>query len=330
MQTIGVIGAGSWGTALAQCYAGAGHKVLIWAREEDVVKAINEKHENTVFLPDIKLHKDLRATTDISAVIKCDIILLVTPAQYLRATLQNIKDQIPEGKPLVICSKGIEIATGKLMSQVAAEDVPHAFISVLTGPTFAADIARDLPSAVTIAGKDKDRIKVLAEQLAARNLRPYVSDDLIGTQIGGAVKNVIAIAAGILEGQKLGESARAALITRGLAEMARLTSAMGGKKETLMGMCGIGDLMLTCNSMESRNFSFGVLIGQGKTMQEILLERRSVTEGVHTAEALMKMAHSYAVEMPIAEAVYQCLHDNSPVEDVIDAMLERPVRMETI
>lgn len=205
MQTIGVIGAGSWGTALAQCYTGAGHDVLIRARKEDVVAAINERHENAVFLPGIKLHKGLRATTDIASVIKCDIILLVTPAQYLRPTLQDIKDDIPEGKPLVICSKGIEIATSKLMSQVAAEEAPQAFISVLTGPTFAADIARDLPSAVTIAGKDKDKIKVLAEQLAARNLRPYVSDDLIGTQIGGAVKNVIAIAAGILEGQKLGE-----------------------------------------------------------------------------------------------------------------------------
>lgn len=328
MEKIGVIGGGAWGTALAQSMANAGHDVLIWAREPEVISSINDKHENTAFLPDIPLNDKIQATDRLSAAAKCDVLLLVTPAQYLRTTLQDMKEDITEGKPLVICSKGIEISSGKMMTEVAGEEVPQAMITVLTGPTFAADIARDLPSAVTLAGKDKDKTKALAEELATKNLRPYICDDLIGAQIGGAVKNVIAIAAGILEGQKLGESARAALITRGLAEMARLTSAMGGKKETLMGMCGIGDLMLTCNSMESRNFSFGVMLGQGKTMQEIMLERRSVTEGVHTAEALMTMAKNHAVEMPIAEAVYQCLHGGRAVTDVIDDMLERPVKME--
>lgn len=326
MDKIGIIGAGAWGTALAQCLANAGKDVLVWAREPEVVAAINGQHENTLFLPGYPLNPAIKATDSLSHTAACDTLLVVTPAQHVRATLQSLKADIAEGKPVVICAKGIELKTGHLMSQVAAEEVPNATIAILSGPTFAAEIVRGLPSAVTISAKDKDVAQEIRDGLASKNLRPYVTDDLIGAQIGGAVKNVIAIAAGILYGRGLGESARAALVTRGLAEMARLASAMGAKKETLMGMCGIGDLMLTCSSMQSRNYSFGVAIGEGRTVEEILGTRKAVTEGVSTAKALMVMAKKHAVEMPISEAVHNCLNEGMAIDDAIDHMLERPLR----
>jgi glycerol-3-phosphate dehydrogenase (NAD(P)+) len=326
MNKIGIIGAGAWGTALAQCLAKSGKQVLIWAREPEVVSAINEEHENKVFIPGYKLHESIQATDRLSYTADCDTLLLVTPAQYVRATLDALKADIAEGKPIVICSKGIELSTGNLMTQVAEEEAPNATIAILTGPTFASEVIRGLPSAVTIAANDKDVAQELRDGLASRTLRPYITDDMIGAQLGGAVKNVIAIAAGVLNGRDLGENARAALITRGLAELARLASAMGAKKETLMGMCGIGDLLLTCSSMQSRNFSFGTELGQGKTMQDILDSRQSVTEGVHTAKALMVMAKKHAVDMPISESVYQCLVKSADIEDVIDSILERPLR----
>lgn len=328
MKKIGIVGAGAWGTALAQCLAEAGRDVVIWAREPEVVESINESHENTAFLPEIPLNKNIRATNSISKTADCDTILLVTPAQYVRDTLHSLKGDIAEGKPVVICAKGIEMETGFLMSQVAEEEVPKATIAILSGPTFASEIARGLPSAVTISARDKDVAQEIRETLNSRNLRPYITDDLLGAQIGGAVKNVIAIACGIIHGLQLGESARSALITRGLAEMARLASAMGAKKETLMGMCGVGDLVLTCSSVQSRNFSLGVLLGEGKNLKEIMLERKSVTEGVHTAEALMTMAKHYAVDMPISAAVHRVLNQDAALESVMDEMLDRPLRTE--
>lgn len=326
MDKIGIIGAGAWGTALAQSLANAGKDVLVWAREPEVVAAINNQHENTLFLPGQPLNPSIRATDSLSHTAECDTLLIVTPAQHVRATLQSLKADIAEGKPIVICAKGIELKTGHLLSQVALEEVPNATIAILGGPTFASEIVRGLPSAVTISAKDKDVAQEIRDGLVSKTLRPYITDDLIGAQLGGAVKNVIAIAAGIIYGRGLGESARAALVTRGLAEMARLASAMGAKKETLMGMCGIGDLMLTCSSMQSRNYSFGIALGEGKTMEEILGTRKAVTEGVSTAKALMVMAKKHAVDMPISEAVHKCLNEGMAIDDAIDYMLERPLR----
>lgn len=328
MDKIGIIGAGAWGTALAQSLADSGRDVLMWAREPEVVTAINESHENSVFLPNIPLNEGIRATDSLSSVAGCDTLLLVTPAQYMRHSLSALKHEIAEHKPVVICSKGIEIETGLLMSQVAEEEVPKATVAILTGPTFAAEIARGLPSAVTIAAHDKDVAQEIREGVASKTLRPYITDDMIGAQIGGAVKNVIAIACGVLYGRKLGESAKAALLTRGLAEMGRLAAAMGAKKETLMGMCGVGDLMLTASSMQSRNFSLGVQLGEGMSIQDILSARRSVTEGVYTAKALVKMAQKQAVDMPICEAVNACVNEGMSVEDAINALLERPLKPE--
>jgi glycerol-3-phosphate dehydrogenase (NAD(P)+) len=335
MQNIGIIGAGAWGTALAQTLAGqslAGgeRRVVMWAREPEVVAAINDRHENTVYLPGIPLDPAITATESLSALKDCGILLLVTPAQHVRASLSALQSEVAAAKPIVICAKGIELETGNLMTQVAAEAAPKASIAILTGPTFAAEIARGLPSAVTIAAKDKDVAQEIREQLASKTLRPYITDDMIGAQIGGAVKNVIAIACGIIYGKEMGESAKAALMTRGLAEMARLTSAMGGKKETLMGMCGFGDMVLTCSSMQSRNFSLGVALAKGQALADIMSNRKSVAEGVHTARALMTMAKKHAVDMPISEAVFRCVNGDATVSQAIEELLDRPLRPEAL
>lgn len=323
MVKIGVIGGGAWGTALAQVLATSGKDVLLWAREPEVIESIKNDQENTPYLPGVKLDPNLKATESITEAADADIILMVTPAQYLRTTLNAIKGQI-DSKPLVLCSKGIEIDTGLMLSQIAEEEAPKAHIAVLTGPTFAREIALGLPSGVTIAADDKDVASELVETLGCRTLRPYATDDLLGAQIGGAIKNVMAIACGIVHGKKLGDSARAALLTRGISEMSRLTSAMGAKKETLTGMCGIGDLMLTATSMQSRNFSLGVMLGEGRSLEGIMSERNSVTEGVHTAKALMTLANANAVEMPISESVYRILHEGATADEVVDEMLSRP------
>lgn len=328
MQTIGIIGGGAWGTALAQNFANADKDVILWAREEEVVSSINAKRENTLFLAGVPLHQKIQATGSLSLAAKADVLLIVTPAQHLRATLASIKENLSADKPIVICAKGVEIESGLMLSQIVAEASPESPVAILTGPTFAIEIARGLPSAVTLAMKDKSEAETLAEALSTRSLRMYASNDLVGAQIGGAVKNVIAIACGIIEGKKLGDSARAALVTRGLAEIARLGAALGAKKETLMGMCGVGDLILTCSSMQSRNFSLGVALGQGQTLAEILAKRNSVTEGVHTAKALVVMAKNNAVDMPISEAVHKCLSEGADVDDIITKMLDRPIRSE--
>lgn len=328
MVSIGVIGAGAWGTALAQVLANDGRDVLIWAREPEVVESINNSNENTMFLAGIPLDKGLKATANIEDTIECDIVLVVTPAQHVRATLEGLKDKIKEGQPIVICSKGVELGSGLLLSQVAEQVVPHAGIAILTGPTFASEVARILPTAVTIAAKDKALGQKLQDALGVKHFRPYVTTDVVGAQLGGAIKNVIAIACGIVYGKKLGDSARAALLTRGVAEIARLAAAMGAQKSTLLGMCGIGDLMLTCSSMQSRNFSLGAALGEGKTMEEILGQRNAVTEGVHTAKSALELAKNYAVDMPITEAVNKCLNEGVPIDEAIEEMLNRPFKYE--
>jgi glycerol-3-phosphate dehydrogenase (NAD(P)+) len=326
MKAIGVIGGGAWGTALAQVQAAGGHDCMIWAREAEVVDSINSKHENSVFLSGVPLSPALKATGSLSEIATaCDILLIVTPAQYTRASLIDLKPYFKPDTVIVLCSKGIEIETGMILSDVVKEILPKQPVAVLTGPTFASEVARGLPCAVTIAA-EKNLGVMLQERLGLKLFRPYLTEDMIGTQLGGALKNVIAIAAGIVAGRGMGESARAALITRGLAEISRLCAGKGGKKETLMGMCGFGDMVLTCSSMQSRNYSLGFALGEGKTLEEILGPRNSVTEGVHTAKAALKMGARNAVDMPITEAVYKCLHDGMPIEKAIDEMLTRPFK----
>lgn len=329
MQTVGIIGAGAWGTALAQVIRAAGRDVTLWARETELVAHMQQNHENNQFLPGVKIDPTIQVTESISAVTDCDILLLVVPAQHLRKTLQSIKTSLKKDQPLLICSKGIEIETGLLMSQAAEQEVPQAPIGVLTGPTFAKEIANGLPSAMTLAFEDTTTGSHIIDALSSRNMRLYQTKDIIGAQLGGAIKNVVAIACGAVHGLGLGENARAALMTRGIAEIARLASAMGAQKETLMGMCGFGDLVLTCSSMQSRNFSLGAHLGEGRTLDDIMSERNAVTEGVHTSKALMVMAKNHAVDMPIAEAVYYCLNEAAPIRDMVNKMLERPLRKDS-
>jgi glycerol-3-phosphate dehydrogenase (NAD(P)+) len=330
MAKISIIGGGAWGTALAHVMATAGHDTILWAREEDVVNSINQTHINKPFLDGISIHPSITATNDLGAAIKnTHVILMVTPAQHLRASMHALAlARVGENIPLVICAKGVEIETGLMMSEVARLGLPYMPLAVLTGPTFAAEIARGLPTAVTLAMDDLNAAQKLCDTLSSRSMRMYASDDMVGAQIGGAVKNVIAIACGMIAGKGLGDSARAALVTRGLAEIARLCIAMGGKRETLMGMCGVGDLLLTCSSMQSRNFSLGFALGEGQSLESILSGRSAVTEGVHTAKALYRLAKKHAVDMPIAHGVHQCLSEGLSVDMMIQAMLDRPVRHE--
>lgn len=327
MHSIGVIGGGAWGTALAQVLSKGGREVTLWAREPEVVSGINERHENTPFLPGVPLDEKLKATDDLSAIAENDILLLVTPTQFIRATLAQIRDKIGD-KPLVICSKGVEIGTGLLPSQIVESVTPEASIAVLTGPTFAAEAAKDLPFAVTVAAKNIALAESLQKALATKTFRLYASEDVIGAQLGAAIKNVIAIACGIVHGKKLGENARAALIARGLAEIGTLCEAMGGQRETLMGLCGIGDLTLTCSSMQSRNFSLGAALGEGKSADEILGARKSVTEGVFTAQSATALAQKYGVEMPITHSIDAILNHGMTVEQAIESLLNRPATQE--
>lgn len=330
IRTIGIIGGGAWGTGLAAAARRTGAHITLWARESEVVEDINTHHRNEMFLPGIGLADDIGATSDLAQACRADALLLVVPAQHLRATCQAMKPHLQPGHPVIICSKGIEQKTGALMSQVAAETLPEASLAVLSGPTFAAEVAKGLPTAITLAAADPVLGEKLVGALGSKYFRPYLSDDLIGAEIGGAVKNVIAIACGIVHGRKFGDNARAALIARGLAEISRLGTALGGKPETLMGLSGLGDLTLTCTSMQSRNFSLGAALGEGRRLSEILGERHSVAEGVATTPAVLDLAANHGVEMPICAAVDSTISGDMPVEQVIDELLARPFKTEIL
>jgi glycerol-3-phosphate dehydrogenase (NAD(P)+) len=328
LDSIGVIGGGAWGTALAQTLRLAGRDVLLWARETDVADDINTRHVNATFLPGVALDNALRATTDLTEIAHADAILMVAPAQHVRTVATTLKPHLKSGQPVVNCAKGIERTTGKLMGQVLAESLPDALLAALSGPSFAADVARGLPTALTIACDREDIGRGLAQALGYRHFRLYWSRDRLGVEIGGAVKNVLAIAAGIVAGKALGASAHAALVARGFAELRRFGEALGAEAETLMGLSGLGDLILTCGSPQSRNMSLGRALGEGRTLDEILGTRRAVTEGVWTAAAVVKLARAKGVEMPIAEAVHAIVEGHAEVDDAIAALLSRPFKAE--
>ena len=329
MTRIAVLGGGAWGTALAQAARQADHEVLLWARDPDLVARINATKENPRYLPGAKLDPALRATDDLAAAAARDILLLVVPAQHLRALAERLAPVLPAERPLVVCSKGIERGSGALMSEVLAEVLPSHPVAVLSGPTFAAEVARGLPCAVTLACAEQSIGRSLLNLLGSRRFRPYLSDDVTGVEVGGAVKNVIAIACGIVIGRGLGENARAALITRGLAEVVRLSRAKGGRPETSMGLSGLGDLTLTCCGPQSRNYSLGVALGEGRKLAEVLAERHSVAEGVHTAEAVTALAARLGVDMPICEAVQAVLGRGADLGETIAGLLARPFRAES-
>jgi len=324
VKRIAVIGGGAWGTALAQVSARAGLGTLLWALEPEVVAAINDRHENRVFLPGVSLDPTISGTGDIEAIGDCDAWLVVTPAQHMRSVLESA----PRSRaPLVLCSKGIEEKSGKLLHQVAAEACPGSAIAVLSGPTFAHEVASGLPTAVTLAAEDDGIADRLRDALAQPSFRIYRSDDVAGAEIGGAVKNVLAIACGVVEGRGLGQNARAALIARGFAEMTRFGLAFGARAETLGGLSGLGDLVLTCSSTSSRNYSLGKGIGEGKPASELMADRRTVAEGAFTAPVLARVARERGIEMPIVDSVEKLLSGES-VDSVLEALLARPPRSE--
>ena len=324
MNRIAVIGGGAWGTALAQVAAKAGRDVLLWAMEDEVAEAINAAHENPVFLAGIPLDPAIRATTEIGDIEDCDAWLVVTPAQHMRSVLERApRCDVPR----VLCSKGIEEHRRELLHQVAAEACPGAPVAVLSGPTFAHEVARGLPTAVTLAAEDGSVAERLRDSLALPTFRIYLSDDVAGAEIGGAVKNVLAIACGVVEGRGLGQNARAALIARGFAEMTRFGLAFGARRETLAGLSGLGDLVLTCSSTSSRNYSLGKGMGEGRSASELMTDRRTVAEGAFTAPVLADLARERGIDMPIVDSVARLLQGAS-VESVLEELLSRPPRAE--
>ena len=323
---IGVVGAGAWGTALAQMLAGDGRAVTLWAREAELVEAINRDHRNPLFLPSAALAPSIRATGDLGEMAALPVLLMVTPAQHLGVTLRAIPSFAGD---LVLCAKGIEAGTGRLMADVARDAVPAAQLAVLSGPTFAHEVAAGLPTAVTLACAHGDtQWQRLSTAIARPSFRPYYSDDLIGTEIGGAVKNVLAIACGVVDGLRLGQNARAALIGRGFAEMQRFGLALGAQAETLAGLSGLGDLVLTCSSTASRNYSLGKALGEGASAAAVLADRTSVAEGAYTAPVLADLARQRGVSMPIVEAVEALLAGTMPAAEMVLALLSRPLRAE--
>ncbi|MBU2532801.1 MAG: NAD(P)-dependent glycerol-3-phosphate dehydrogenase [Alphaproteobacteria bacterium] len=327
-NNIAVIGGGAWGTALAHVIALNGLNVRIWAHEAETVREIREHRTNSVFLPGIALAQNLEVTGNFSELAESDLCLLVPPAQHLGRIAAALRDHIPAATPWVICSKGIEQSSGRLLGEVLSEAVPGAVIAALSGPSFASDVARGLPAALTVACNDETIGEEIARSLGSRNLRLYWTNDVIGVQLGGAIKNVLAIAAGIVEGRQLGASAHAALVTRGFAEMHRFAKAFGARPQTMAGLAGLGDLLLTCGSPQSRNMSLGRSLGQGQSLDDILGKRRAVTEGVFTAAAMSRVADDKSIDVPIARAVHAIVEGRIDVDDAIKDLMTRPIKPE--
>lgn len=328
IERIGILGGGAWGTALAIACHRAGRAVLLQARNAAVVEEINTRRTNSLYLPDISIDPAIRATTDMAALQESQAILLVCPAQAMRETVSRLAPLIAPTIPLIICAKGIERESGAMMHDILEAVAPSHPVAIVSGPNFAREIALGLPAAVTLAATDKALGERLVQAIGSPSFRPYLTDDVIGAEIGGAVKNVLAIACGIVVGLALGENARAALITRGLAEMNRLGGARGARPATLMGLSGLGDLILTCSSGQSRNLSFGVALAGGRGVEEILAERVSVAEGVWSAAIIRTLAEKAGVDMPIVAAVAALLEGAMDVKTLIRGLLERPFKTE--
>ncbi len=324
-RNFGVVGGGAWGTALAQLLAAQGAPVTLWAREAEVVAAINAEHRNPLFLPGAELSSSLTATDDLAALGGLDALLVVVPVPYLRAVLAALP---ADYSPLVFCSKGMEADSFAFPIDVARALCPGRPLAVLSGPTFASEVAAGLPTAITLAAEDAALADALAQALAQPHFRPYVSTDMIGAEIGGAVKNILAIACGIVDGAGLGLNARAALISRGFAEMTRFGLARGAQAETLAGLAGLGDLVLTCTSANSRNFALGQGLGRGESAAGLMADRRTVAEGAFSAPVVAAAARAEGIDMPITDAVARLVAGETRVDDAVQALLSRPLRRE--
>jgi glycerol-3-phosphate dehydrogenase (NAD(P)+) len=320
--TIGVVGAGAWGTALANVAARAGRDVILWARDAQHVAEMAATRANAKRLPGVALEAGVAPVSDLAALSKADAILLVTPAQSVRAVAGDLAGVLRPGVPIVICAKGIERGTHAFLSDAVAASAPAHPIAALSGPSFADDVARGLPTAVTIAAEDEAQAQALCGALATSTFRLYHTSDLRGVEIGGAAKNVLAIACGVAAGMGLGASAQAALVARGFAELRRFARVWGGRDETLMGLSGLGDLVLTCGSLQSRNFALGHALGRGQPAPAKL------AEGAFTAAALVEMAGERGVETPIAEAVACVLDGRQTAQEAVVSLLARPPKPE--
>ncbi len=329
IQTIAVIGGGSWGTALALTAARAGRKTTLWARDPDTIQEIRSRNQNSKYLPGITFDEDIQATAELKDTLSADAILLVTPAQITRDILKNIAMAGGYAGPLVLCAKGIERTTGDLLSEVVTDELPDAEVGVLSGPSFAADVARGLPTAVTIAAENSETAGRLCEAMAAPAFRPYASTDVTGALIGGALKNVLAIACGAVVGRKLGASAQAALTARGFAELTRLGTVLGARPETLSGLSGLGDLVLSCSSPQSRNFSFGVKLGEGNTAASLLAIGGSLAEGAHSARIAVELGERLKIDLPICQTVARILDSGLSVDEALVSLMSRPLKNET-
>ncbi|MBN67543.1 MAG: glycerol-3-phosphate acyltransferase [Rickettsiales bacterium] len=322
---VGVIGAGGWGTALGIVANRAGSDVTLWTRNEHVIDSISKRRVNEPYLPDVFIDPSIQITSELNEVCQHDYVILAVPSQYLRALCISISDMLASNVPLVIATKGIERGSLMMMSEVVRAILPHNPIAILSGPNFAKEVATGMPSATTIACTDQILGEKLIYSMGGKFFRPYYSNDVMGAQVGGAIKNVIAIASGICIGRGLGENARAALVTRGMAEMSRLADIKGGRSETLMGLCGMGDLILSCASQKSRNMALGYAIGQGNKPDEVVpSNKHGLTEGVMTAESVYQISQKLGVNMPIARVVHQVLHNEIDIDSGIELLLERP------
>ncbi|GAA0786146.1 NAD(P)-dependent glycerol-3-phosphate dehydrogenase [Roseibium denhamense] len=329
INSIGVIGGGAWGTALALTAARAGRTVCLWARDPATVSDIRARQQNPRYLPGITFDEDLNATAKLAEVADADAILLVTPAQTTRTILASLKATGLVRGPVVLCAKGIEQSSGKILSKILSEELPGIEPAVLSGPSFADDVARGLPTAVTIAANSAKTALSLCEALQSPTFRPYASIDLLGAQIGGALKNVLAIACGAVVGRKLGASAQAALTARGFAELNRLGIAMGAQGETLTGLSGLGDLVLTCSSSQSRNFSFGLRLGEGFMASELISAGGKLAEGAYSARVAVKLGRKYEVDVPICETVAQMIDEDLSIDDALTTLMARPLKAES-
>jgi len=328
MKKVGIIGAGSWGTALAIVINRAACDVVLWDRSEEKVREISSSNRNSKYLPGAFVDPAIKLTTNVAEVCDVDMLIITIPAQFVRAMVIQFANHTKPNVPVIIASKGIESGSLMLVSDVIRTVMPDNPIAILSGPNFAVEIAAGLPSATTIACADHIVGEQIAFAIGSTKFRPYYTDDIIGAQVGGAMKNVIAIACGISHGKGFGENARAAIITRGMAEIRRVCQTYGGKQETLLGLSGIGDLMLTCMSVKSRNFSFGYEIGQGRDVEEALEKRGETTEGIATSEALYRLAETRKLQLPLCGAVYSILHRKENVDEAINNLLMRQLQSE--
>ncbi len=330
MNSVNVIGTGSWGLALANLVAKVNKKTVIWGRNEDIITEINKHHSCKKYLPNVQLENTIKATSDLKLAIDAEVLLLVIPVQAMRSICLKLAElNLSKEKYLVLCAKGIEESSLLLVSEIVADILPeHKNIIILSGPNLAKEVALKKPSATTIACSDIKIAEKVAKLLAAPEFRPYLSNDIVGTQLCGAVKNVLAIACGIAKGRNLSENTSALLVTRGLVEISRLIMARGGNAKTVMGLCGIGDIVLTCSSFQSRNHLFGISIGKGKSLAAALLEQKGVVEGAYTTQAVHHLSKQLNIEMPICDAVYKILYARENIEKVIDGLLSREIKYE--